>query len=433
MEDNTKQSSTLYDLKIVVIGGGAAGFFGAVACATAYPYTQVTLLEAGRQPLAKVRISGGGRCNVTHACFDPALLVQAYPRGSKALRGAFSRFQPRDTVAWFESRGVQLKTEPDGRMFPVTDSSQTIVDCLLQAAKDAGVRVRTSTPVKSVQYIPELPSEPGREPKGRFEIGIKNGETIECDRLLIATGSNPQGYRWAKDLGHQLEPPVPSLFTFNIPDSRLRDLAGISVNHVSLRLPDAGKTLQEQTGALLITHWGISGPAVLKLSAWGARFLQEQHYQTSLLINWLPEYNPESLRQLLLVVKSQLARRLITNNCPVPIPKRLWRSLTANVGIGEEHRWAELSKKTLNQLIQELTQGRYLIKSKGVFKEEFVTCGGVSLKDVNFKTMASRRCPGLYFAGEILDIDGITGGFNFQSAWTTAWLAGQAMGKVGSC
>lgn len=420
----------MHHLQVVVIGGGAAGFFGAVACASAHPHTQVTLLEAGRQPLAKVRISGGGRCNVTHACFEPALLVQAYPRGSKALRGAFSRFQPRDTVAWFESRGVQLKTEADGRMFPVTDSSETIVDCLLQAAQEAGVKIRTSTPVKSVQFIQEFSPKQGGKPKGRFEIGLKYGETIECDRLLIATGSNPQGYRWAKDLGHPIEPPVPSLFTFNLPDPRLQDLAGVSVNNVCLRLPDAGKTLKEQTGPLLITHWGLSGPAVLKLSAWGARFLQEQNYQIPLLINWLPQYNPESLRQLLLVVKSQLARRLIVTSCPVPIPKRLWRSLITNVGIGEQHRWAELSKKALNQLVQELTQGRYLIKGKGVFKEEFVTCGGVSLKEINFKTMASRRCPGLYFAGEILDIDGVTGGFNFQSAWTTAWLAGQAMGKI---
>ncbi|NES00842.1 MAG: NAD(P)/FAD-dependent oxidoreductase [Symploca sp. SIO1B1] len=402
---------------MVVVGGGAAGFFGAVACASAHPHTQVTLLEAGRQPLAKVRISGGGRCNVTHACFDPALLVQAYPRGSKALRGAFSRFQPKDTVAWFESRGVKLKTEADGRMFPVTDNSESIVDCLLQAARETGVKVRTSTPVKSVEKVKE-----------KFKISLKNSEILECDRLLIATGSNPQGYRWAQDLGHQLESTVPSLFTFNIPDPRLQDLAGVSANHVCLRLPDAGKTLKEQTGPLLITHWGLSGPAVLKLSAWGARFLHQQQYQTPLLINWLPQHNQESLRQLLLVVKSQLARRLITNNCPVPVPKRLWQSLTAHVGIGEQHRWAELSKKSLNQLVQELTQGRYLIQGKGKFKEEFVTCGGVSLKEINFQTMASRRCPGLYFAGEILDIDGITGGFNFQSAWTTAWLAAQAMG-----
>lgn len=420
-------------LRIVVIGGGAAGFFGAITCATAHPHTRVTLLEAGHQPLSKVRISGGGRCNVTHACFDPATLISYYPRGSKALRGAFSRFQPKDTVAWFGSHGVQLKTEADGRMFPVTDNSETIVDCLVKAAEDAGVKLRTGTPVKFVRrYFPQ-PEDPltnGRSARGGFEVELKTGEIVRCDRLLLATGSNPQGYRWVKDLGHKVEPPVPSLFTFNIPDPRLQDLAGVSVNDVRLRLPDAPPTLKEQTGPLLITHWGLSGPAVLKLSAWGARFLHEHHYQTPLLVNWLPQYNEESLRKMLLAVKSQLPRRQIATSCPIPIPKRLWMSMITHLSIGAEERWAEVSKKALNQLVQELTQGRYLIKGKGVFKEEFVTCGGVSLKEVDFKTMESRQCPGLYFAGEILDIDGVTGGFNFQSAWTTAWLAGHAMGNL---
>ncbi|NEQ22098.1 MAG: NAD(P)/FAD-dependent oxidoreductase [Microcoleus sp. SIO2G3] len=410
-------------LRVVVIGGGAAGFFGAIACATAHPHAQVTLLEAGYQPLSKVRISGGGRCNVTHACFDPAALVQYYPRGGKALRGAFSRFQAKDTVAWFQSHGVQLKTEADGRMFPVTDSSETIVNCLVMAANEAGVKLRVGTAVKSVRR-----NSIGTQ--GEFEIDLKTGEIVRCDRLLLATGSNPQGHRWAKDLGHTVEPPVPSLFTFNIPDPRLKDLAGVSVKDACLRLPDAPSTLNEQIGPLLITHWGVSGPAVLKLSAWGARFLHDQHYQTPLLINWLPQYNQDSLRKLLLAVKSQLPQRQITASCPVPIPKRLWMSLVTHVGIGAEERWAQVSKKALNQLIQELNQGRYFIKEKGVFKEEFVTCGGVSLKEVDFKTMESRKCPGLYFAGEILDIDGVTGGFNFQSAWTTASLAGQAMGRM---
>lgn len=427
-----------------MIGGGAAGFFGAITCAATHSHTQVTLLEAGRQPLSKVRISGGGRCNVTHACFDSASLVSHYPRGGKALRGAFSRFQPKDTVAWFESHGVHLKTEADGRMFPVTDSSETIANCLVKAAEDAGVRLRTGTAVKSVSRLSPQTSDSSLD-KGEsveeksslnqrgshqegFEVELKTGEILKCDRLLIATGSNPQGYHWAKDLGHHIEPPVPSLFTFNIPDPRLQDLAGVSVNDVCLQLPDAGKTLSEQMGPLLITHWGLSGPAVLKLSAWGARFLHDHHYQTPLQINWLPQYKQESLRQLLLAVKSQLARRQMATSCPIPIPKRLWLSLVTFVGISAEERWAEVSKKALNQLIQELTQGRYLIKGKGVFKEEFVTCGGVNLKEVDFKTMESLRCQHLYFAGEILDVDGITGGFNFQSAWTTAWLAGQAMG-----
>lgn len=422
-------------IRVVVIGGGAAGFFGAIACATAHPHAEVTLLEAGYQPLAKVRVSGGGRCNVTHACFDAAQLVQYYPRGGKALRGALTRFQPKDTVAWFESRGVKLKTEADGRMFPVTDNSETIVNCLTNAAEDAGVRVFTGTPVKSVKKC-EVTLTPCASPMQgegsrkdyEFEVELKTGEVIECDRLLIATGSNPQAYRWLKDFGHTLEATVPSLFTFHLTDPRLQDLAGVSVNDARVKLPDAGKHLSEQTGPLLITHWGLSGPAVLKLSAWGARFLHEHQYQTPLIINWLPQYTEESLRNTLLAVKSQLPRRQVTTSCPLAVPKRLWISLTTSVGISNEIRWAEVSKKALNLLIQELIQGRYLIKGKGVFKEEFVTCGGVSLKEVDFKTMQSRLVPHLYFAGEILDIDGVTGGFNFQSAWTTAWLAGQAIG-----
>jgi hypothetical protein len=309
-------------------------------------------------------------------------------------------------------------------MFPVTDSSETIVNCLVKAAEDAGVKLYAGSPVKSVKrQSSQLPNQ------GRFEIELKTGEVLKCDRLLLATGSNPQGYQWLKDLGHAIEPPVPSLFTFNIRDPRLQELAGVSVSDVRLRLPDAPPTLKEQTGPLLITHWGVSGPAVLKLSAWGARFLHEQHYQTPLLINWLPQYSQEDLRQMLLALKSQLPKRQIATSCPLPLPKRLWMSLVTNVGITTEERWAEVSKKALNQLVQELNQGRYLIKGKGVFKEEFVTCGGISLKEVDFKTMESRLIPGLYFAGEILDIDGVTGGFNFQSAWTTAWLAGQAMGR----
>jgi len=438
-------------LQVVVIGGGAAGFFGAIACATAHPHTQVTLLEAGRQPLTKVRISGGGRCNVTHACFEPARLVQNYPRGSRALRGAFSRFQARDTVAWFASQGVKLKTEPDGRMFPITNSSETIVDCLMQAAANAGVKLRTGAVVASVSWIgsqgdeedkgdkgdkgklhqffphsPTLPLSPS--PPHSFEVVLKSGEVLQCDRLLLATGSSPIGYQIAKALGHQIEPPVPSLFTFNIPDRQLRELAGISVNSVQLRLL-ADNTKLEQTGPLLITHWGLSGPAVLKLSAWGARLLHDSHYQATLLINWLPQFKQEDLRQKLQIVKAEQAKKAIALHRGVDLPQRLWQYLVARVGINPEDRWAGISNKTLNQLIQELVQGQYQVQGKGVFKEEFVTCGGVRLQEVNFKTMESRLVPGLYFAGEILDIDGVTGGFNFQSAWTTAWLAGQAMGS----
>ena len=406
-------------VSVVVVGGGAAGFFGAIACASQHPHSRVTLLEAARQPLAKVRISGGGRCNVTHACFDPALLVQHYPRGGKALRSPFSRFQARDTVAWFESHGVTLKTEADGRMFPITDDSATIVTCLMQTAKAMGVKLWQGAAVKDVS----------RQEHG-FAVTVKAGETLICDRLLLATGSSPQGYAIARAFGHTIEPPVPSLFTFNIADPRLHDLAGVSVPMAHLRLQTGEKSSLEQTGPLLITHWGLSGPGVLKLSAWGARALHDSRYQATLLVNWLPQTNLEALRQQLLAVKSQLSKRAIVTSCPVLIPRRLWERLTSHVGIAAETRWADLSNKTLNSLIQELTRGQYTISGKGTFKEEFVTCGGVRLKEVDFKTMESRCCPGLHFAGEILDIDGVTGGFNFQSAWTTGWIAGQAMGVL---
>lgn len=405
-------------LQIGVIGGGAAGFFGAIAAATTYPQAQVTLLEAAQRPLAKVRISGGGRCNVTHACFDPALLVQHYPRGGKALRGAFSRFQPKDTVAWFAGYGVKLKTEADGRMFPVTDDSATIVDCLLQAASDAGVNLRPHTPVLAVTRQGE-----------RFCLTLRGGEVLTVDRLLLATGSSPQGYAIAQALGHRIEPPVPSLFTFQVTDPRLQDLAGVAVSTASLRLRVAANRPLEQTGPVLITHWGLSGPAVLKLSAWGARLLYDHHYQASLRINWVPQSKPDVLRQHLLAARTQMPRKTIAANCLVPIPRRLWERLVAAADIEPEQRWAELSNQKLNRLLQELTQGDYTVKGKGVFKEEFVTCGGVRLAEIDFKTMQSRRCAGLYLAGEVLDIDGVTGGFNFQSAWTTGWLAGQAIGQ----
>jgi len=406
---------------IVVIGGGAAGFFGAIACAQTHPHTQVIILEASHQPLAKVRVSGGGRCNVTHACFEPAALVQNYPRGGKALRGAFTRFQSRDTVNWFAAQGVKLKTETDGRMFPVTDDSATVVDCLMEKAIALGIEIYKGAAVVSVKKLDSVTS--------RFEIQLKSGEIITCDRILLATGSNKVGYHIAESLGHHIESPVPSLFTFNILDQELRALAGVSVDTVRLRL-SVGSHKLEQTGPLLITHWGLSGPAVLKLSAWGARMLYDEKYQATLIINWLPHSNPEDIRQKLLALKTEWAKRAIASNCPVELPRRLWQYLLLRINVSHEDRWSGISYKSLNLLVQELTQGQYLIQGKGVFKEEFVTCGGVSLKEVNFKTMESRLCRGLYFAGEILDIDGITGGFNFQSAWTTAWLAGQAMGVV---
>ncbi|MBD2089009.1 NAD(P)/FAD-dependent oxidoreductase [Microcoleus sp. FACHB-1515] len=406
-------------VKIVVVGGGAAGYFAAIAAAENHPRAQVTLLEATRHPLSKVRVSGGGRCNVTHACFEPAAFVQNYPRGSKALRGAMTRFQAQDTVNWFGDRGVALKIEPDGRMFPTTDSSETIINCLTRFAFEAGVIVRTSAAVEVVE----------RTTSG-FELTLKSGELLKCDRLLLATGSSAIGHRLAQSLGHSIEPPVPSLFTFNILDSQLRELAGVAVETAQMKLLISNQKPLEQTGALLITHWGLSGPATLKLSAWGARFLHDQHYQATLQINWLPNDNPEKLRQELLAVKAQLPKRSIFANCPVMLPRRLWQYLITKLEIAPETRWSDLSKKQLNQLIELLTQSRYEIHGKGVFKEEFVTCGGVRLKEVDFKTMESRCCPGLFFAGEILDIDGVTGGFNFQSAWTTGWIAGRSIAAI---
>jgi hypothetical protein len=400
-------------LTLIVIGGGAAGFFGAIAAAQANPDARVILLEKTRQPLAKVRISGGGRCNVTHACFDPALLVQHYPRGNKALRGPFTRFQPRDTIAWFAACGVQLKTEADGRMFPVTDSSETIIHCLLNQARLANVEVRTECGVSAIE----------RKETG-FELLLNNEERLSCARLLVATGGTAKTFGWLEALGHTIQPLVPSLFTFNVPDSPLKELSGISVPKAHLHIEG---TSLEQTGPLLITHWGFSGPAVLKLSAWGARLLHDCAYQAKLVVNWLPEDSLQELRQKLLDYKSTYPTRLVVTDSPTELPRNLWKKLAETAGIEAGLRWAFLSKQHLDALLRILHSGVFKISGKTTYKEEFVTCGGVCLDEVNFKTMESRVVPGLYFAGEVLDIDGVTGGFNFQNAWTTSWLAGQAM------
>lgn len=398
---------------VIIVGGGAAGFFGAINCAIQNPTFKVTILEATNQVLAKVKISGGGRCNVTHHCFNPSELVNNYPRGGKELRGAFSRFQPQDTIKWFESRGVKLKTETDGRIFPVTDDSQTIIDCLVKTAEELGIKILTHTPVKEISK-----SEFG------FNLTLKSGDILTSKSLLITTGSNGLGYEWAKKLGHSIQSPAPSLFTFKIKDIRLDNLAGISVNNVHLQLSfKQGKKL-EQKGALLVTHWGISGPAVLKLSAWGARTLHENKYNLPLIINWLPEYNLESIKQELSKIKESVSKQKVINYNQFNIPKRLWQSLVNYSLTNVDKIWAEITKKEMEKLAIELTKGEYLIQGKGMFKDEFVTCGGITLKEVDFKTMMSKICPNLYFAGEILDIDGVTGGFNFQNAWTTGYLAG---------
>jgi predicted Rossmann fold flavoprotein len=407
-------------MNIVVIGGGAAGFFGAIACAEANPQARVTILEAGSEPLAKVRISGGGRCNVTHSCFEPAQLVQHYPRGGKALRGAFSRFQPKDTIAWFAARGVVLKTEADGRMFPTTDDSETIVNCLMESARRAGVQLYTGSMVQAVERDGD-----------KFGVQLRQGKPLWADRLLVAAGSGPIGRRIASSLGHSIVEAVPSLFTFNIKDPVLNDLGGVSVPNVKVRLlSSSGEPALEQQGPLLVTHWGLSGPAVLKLSAWGARRLHGQQYQADLVVNWLPSLNAEQLRDRLNGARQEFPRRQLGNYVPIELPQRLWLYLLDRSGLSVQSLWADISKKAINALILEISQGSYRINGKSSFKDEFVTCGGVDLKGVDFKTLESRHCPGLYFAGEVLDIDGVTGGFNFQSAWTTGWLAGQAMAQI---
>lgn len=405
-----------HPLTLIVIGGGAAGFFGAITAAQANPDARVILLEKTRQPLAKVRISGGGRCNVTHACFDPAILVQYYPRGNKALRGPFTRFQPRDTIAWFEACDVHLKTESDGRMFPITDSSETIIHCLSNQARKAKVDIRTECGVSAIERV-----------EAGFEIPLNNGERLNCARVLVATGGTPKPFEWLKALGHTIQPLVPSLFTFNVPDSPLKELAGISVPKAHLCIDEIAL---EQAGPLLITHWGFSGPAVLKLSAWGARMLHDRAYQAKLCVNWLPDYNLQGLRQKLLDYKSAYPTRLVATDSPAEeLPRNLWKKMVEMAGIETELRWTILSKHHLDSLLRILQSSIFQISGKTTYKEEFVTCGGVSLDEVNFKTMESRLVPGLYFAGEILDIDGVTGGFNFQNAWTTSWLAGRAMAQ----
>lgn len=398
--------------RIMVAGGGAAGFFAAIACAERNPAIRVTICEATAHPLAKVRISGGGRCNVTHACFEPGELVRRYPRGGRELRGPFHRWGPRETVAWFAARGVALKTEADGRMFPVTDDSGTIVDCLQSAAEAAGVTVRTRCGVQAVR--------PG------FEVELSTGETVACDRLLLATGGNKDGagFKIARQFGHTIVPPVPSLFTFHVDDPRLAGLPGVAVENVEVVVP--GLKLRE-SGPLLITHEGLSGPAILKLSAWGARVLHDRDYRFTLAVNWAAPRTPAQTFAGMVQIRAEHPRQQVATWNPFGLSQRLWTRLLVAAGIAPASPWTSVSNEALTALAAQLTRGEFAVTGKSLFKEEFVTCGGVRLTEVDFRTMESRLHPGLYFAGEVLDIDGVTGGFNFQSAWTTGWLAGQAM------
>lgn len=407
--------------RVVVIGGGAAGFFGAITCAQSNQSKEVLLFEKSNKVLAKVKVSGGGRCNVTHSLFEISRFTKHYPRGEKALLALFKQFSAADTIRWFESQGVKLKAEADGRMFPVTDNSQTIIDCLWGEAKRLGVEIKTSTGITAIEPLHEP-----EDSQTRFRLSLQNGSSIECDKILVTTGGNPnpQAYGWLAKLGHTIQTPVPSLFTFNIPQSPFLELAGVAVPEAMVKV--AGTKL-EQSGPLLITHWGFSGPAILKLSAWGARILHQMDYTFTLSVNWLPLYKEESLRTELLSFKEKNPKKIVASNPLFGLPGRLWKRFTEEAAIAEELRWADLPKKNLNKLIETLIRGSFAVEGKSTFKEEFVTCGGVDLADIHLQTMESKRCKGLFFAGEVLDIDGITGGFNFQSAWTTGYVAGRSM------
>jgi predicted Rossmann fold flavoprotein len=401
---------------VVVIGGGAAGFFAAVRCAELYPDIEVILLERGKELLGKVKVSGGGRCNVTHACFVPKDLIRHYPRGSRELLGPFNRFACGDTMEWFEQRGVKLKIEDDGRVFPVSDNSQTIINCLYESAQKAGVQIRANH--RTDRLVP-----PAKE-SALWKVETAAG-TISAGSVLLASGSNPRMWEQLAALGHTIVPPVPSLFTFNIRDARLTGLPGLSMPDAHLHIPGTGLSA---SGPLLITHWGLSGPGILRLSAWGARELAAKGYRFPLTVNWIgltEEETEDAFEQL----RIGEGKKQVTAHPQFSIPLRLWRSLcTAALGETEQPRWGDLNKTQRRKLCEQLTGGDFQVTGKSTFKEEFVTAGGIDLREVNFKTFESKLLPGLFFAGEVLDIDAITGGFNFQAAWTGGWIAGEAMG-----
>jgi predicted Rossmann fold flavoprotein len=404
---------------VAIIGGGAAGFFCAVNLARLKPDYKVIIFEKSSKLLAKVRVSGGGRCNVTHACFDNNLLVKNYPRGEKQLKSVFSRFTTTDTVNWYEERGIALKTEMDGRMFPESDSSETIISCLMNEAERYGVRINTNTELLNIKKEEQLnlSFKTTTEPSSVYEQSF--------DAVIIACGGFPkkEAYRFLGDTGHRIKDPVPSLFTINLPGDPVIKLMGVSVPLTQVKIAASGYTY---SGPVLITHWGLSGPAVLKLSAFAAEYFHEKNYGAKVLVNWTNKNEEEVRADLMEYISINGRSQSFTQNL-YPIPKRLWEFLLFRAEIPVTKPWAEVSKKCLNKLISLLTADEHNMQGKTTFKEEFVTCGGVALEEVDFKTMESRLCKGLYFAGEILNIDGITGGFNFQAAWSTAWIAANAV------
>lgn len=398
---------------IAIIGAGAAGCFAAANIQVSNN-RKVILLEKGSKPLQKVRVSGGGRCNVTHALFDLDVFAKHYPRGEKTLRKSLHHFSAQDTIAWFAQRGVPLKAESDGRMFPTTDNSETIINCLLQELEKNQVDIRYQ---KNVQRIEKA--------EGGFVIHFAEGPPLHCDKILIAAGGFPKAlqFSWLTALGHSLKPPVPSLFTFNLPKHPITQLMGLSVPHATVKI--AGSRIEKQ-GPLLITHWGLSGPAVLKASAWGARELADRNYQFTVLVNWVSE-KEDHLREIFQSLRAGSGKKSVHNSNEFGLPKRLWHFLLDACGILEAVKWAELSGTAQNKLIQMLTRQEFAVSGKTTFKEEFVTCGGIPLSEINHATMESKLVPGLFFAGEVCDVDGITGGFNFQWAWCSGWLAANGM------
>lgn len=396
---------------ILVVGGGAAGFFTAINIAEKNPNYKIAILERGAEVLNKVRISGGGRCNVTHACFEPNELVKFYPRGEKELRGPFHQFCSGDTIEWFEKHGVALKIEDDGRMFPVSNSSQTIIDCFMQATQKLGIAVLTGQSVQSIFK------------KEDFWKVETQKEQFVAQKLILATGSNPKIWEMLQTHGHAIVSPVPSLFTFNIKDARIKELPGVSAL-VTVQVKD---TQLVSTGPLLITHWGMSGPAILKLSAWGARILETKNYQFLIYVNWLNDLDASEVETILKNLKQENAKKMVSKKSPFELTNRLWESLVLASGILEDTKWADLSKTQLQRLSQELTKSVFQVNGKSTFKEEFVTAGGIDLKEINFKTMESKLHTNLYFAGEIVNIDAITGGFNFQNAWTSGFVVANAV------
>ncbi|MEI7473078.1 MAG: NAD(P)/FAD-dependent oxidoreductase [Chitinophagaceae bacterium] len=407
--------------QLVVIGGGAAGFFCAVNAARMNPLLEVIIIEKSNKVLGKVKISGGGRCNLTHACFSIADMLQYYPRGASFLKKSFHQFFTTDTIQWFKERGVSVKTEEDGRVFPESNSSQSIIDCLMQELNKYKVQLRMNKTLTGLQQRSNL----------QWELSFSEGENVVADYVCIAAGGFPKAsqFDWLCKLGHSIETPVPSLFTFNSPNNKIIDLMGVSIPQVKMKI--TGTKLQS-AGPLLITHWGFSGPAVLKLSAWGARILAEQNWAFSVQVNWLPLYNEQKLKEKFQLLRFELATQKIINRNPFGLPQRFWEYQLLEAGIDVDLRWADLPAKAQNILIKNCCAQVFDIKGKTTFKEEFVTCGGINLSEVDANTMQSRKMQNLYFAGEVLDVDGVTGGFNFQNAWTTGWIAANAIANSSS-